>query len=428
MTKLIERPAICRSLVAGMAAMTLVASASSVPAADIPLAPLTKLRVTVVQWMPMKGAYERWDALGGDFTVSEESNVVLPVIGAVPVGSLDGAGLAAEISRRLKASMGTVNNPDTTVEIIEYPPVYVVGDVNAPGAYSYRAGMTALQALALGGGELRQGADQSRDEITLVGDLQSIEGATLRSTARIARLRAEMAGKEEIDFPPVPPGGAGEALAAEVFSQERTIFLARANELERQAKSLAELRELLHAEISVLGQKIVAVDAAIATAEKELDGVTILVEKGLAVASRKSDLELALANHRANRLDQVTAVMRARQSVAETTRNLDGLHDRRQTDIASEMQSEQATLEQTLLKRDVTQKLLLELLSSRKPVTGDSGPSFTVLRQEAGNAVEVSAQQTTPLRPGDVVKVSFGPSPAGVSSPATSRPVEELSQ
>ena len=49
--------------------------------------------------------------------------------------------------------------------------------------------------------------------------------------------------------------------------------------------------------------------------QKEFAVVSALVEKGLAVASRKTDLEHAMAGFRTERLDQVTAVMRARQGI-----------------------------------------------------------------------------------------------------------------
>ncbi len=134
--------------------------------------------------------------------MSSDATLVLPVIGSVPVGAASGPELASEISRRLQAKLGTVDTPNTTVEILEYPPVYVVGNVRLPGVYGFRTGLTALQALALGGGEVQSGADRSRDEIRLVGDLRSLEKEVLRGSARIARLRAEMAEAAAIVFRP----------------------------------------------------------------------------------------------------------------------------------------------------------------------------------------------------------------------------------
>ena len=118
-----------------------------------PLAPQTKLRLSVVQWAPAKGTFEQWPALGGEYVVSQTGTISLPVIGTLPVGSLDNAGLAAEVAKLLQVKIGLVNKPDVTVEVVEYPPIYVVGDVTKPGEYPFRSQMTVLQALALSGGE-----------------------------------------------------------------------------------------------------------------------------------------------------------------------------------------------------------------------------------------------------------------------------------
>lgn len=375
-------------------------------AADAQLSPQTKLRVSVLQWMPMKGAYEEWTALGGEFVVSDTGSIVLPVIGAIPVGTMDSTALANEIAKRIQAKTGLVNKPDTTVEIVEFPPIYVVGDVNKPGEYKFRSRLTVLQAIALSGGELQPGENTSRDEIQLVGNLQGLAVEMLRGEARIARLQAEMNGTATIAFPPVPAGMDGKA-AAEVYAQEKTILVARANEIDRQTKSLTELSDLFSAEIGVLEEKIKATDIGIKSTETELANVKTLVEKGLAIASRQSELERALADYRAERLDQVTAIMRARQNITEATRNLEGLHDKQQTEVASQIQTEQGNLEQLAQKRDTTQKLLLDVLSrkDRTALSGEGGAELTIKRSRLGEQVTIPATESTELMSGDVVEV-----------------------
>ncbi len=414
----------------GMLLICLAAIAASgfspkAQAAGASFAPQTKIRVTVLQWMPVKGEFEQWSALGGEFVVSETGTVVLPVIGAVPVGTMDGTALANEIAKRLQAQMGMVKRPDTTVEIIEYPPIYVVGDVTTPGEYKYRLGMTVLQALALGGGELRSnaGSGPSQLEIQLVGDAQGYDAQILLSKARIARLQAEMSGETEIRFPEPAGGGLDIAAANDIFAQERIIFSARANELDRQSKSLTELCALLNAEIGSFKEKINATDATIKSAETDLANVTILVEKGIAIASRKSDLERIVSSYRMDRLDQVTAVMRAQQGIAAATRELNGLRDKLHTDTAIELQTEQANLTQLVLKQQVAQKRLVDTLStaSRERSLGkDQAIKFTILRKVNREVNEIAAVDSTALVPGDVVKAAFaaGPSPETVSSMA----------
>ncbi|HEY6630818.1 MAG TPA: polysaccharide biosynthesis/export family protein [Rhizobiaceae bacterium] len=392
----------------GMAAMAL-------PAMGQPgsprMTPETKLRVSVAQWMPTKGQYEQWTALGGEFVVTQDGELVLPVVGSVPVGELDPAGLASEIAGRLQSTMGLASAPVTTVEVVEYPPIYVVGDVESPGEYRFRSGLTALQALALGGGIHRDvdAGKNSETQIRLAGELRGIAADTMRSKARIARLEAEMSGAAEFSTPDDGVGSHDEAMA-EIAAQEKVLFLARAKEIERQTKSLSDLRELFGAEIDVLKQKVKASDESIKTAEEEMAAVSVLVDKGIAVASRKSDLQRTLSGYRADRLDQITAMMRARQGVAEATRNIEGLRDRHQTEVAAELQNERATLEQLRLKEEVSRKMLFEALGSAEVSEGpaaDRPLAFAIVRRQGGEPRESPAFETTPLEPGDVVKVKL---------------------
>lgn len=399
---------------------------------DTPLVPQTRIKLTVVQWIPTKGEYQDWQALGGEFMVSQAGTLQLPVIGTLAVGSLDSAGLAGEIAKQLQARMGLVAKPDTTVEIVEYPPVYVVGDVMRPGEYRFRNGITVLEALALSGGPLRSTASRSADEIQLVANIKSAGYEILRSKVRIARLQAEMAEAAKPDFRSVLADEADAKAAANIIAQEQILFSARANELSRQSRSLNELRNLLNAEIDVLDQKVKATDVGIKNAEKELSSVSVLVEKGIAVASRKSDLERALASFQADRLDQVTAIMRARQSITQATRDLEGLQDTHHTEVAAELQQEQAKLEQFQLKQATAQKLLVELVSSGTGTSTEADMRLTVSRAENGREREVPAAESTPLRPGDVIRVRLlRPVYAGVGLPAgeaQAAPDESLQQ
>ncbi len=390
-----------------LAALAVASSLLGTPARadETRLLPQTKIKLTVVQWIPTKGEYEDWQAIGGEFTVSQSGTLQLPVIGSLAVGTLDSTALAAEIATRLQTRMGLVDKPDTTVEILEYPPVYVAGDVVKPGEYRFRTGITVLQALALSGGPLRATSGRSADEIRLVSEIKATDNQILRSKVKMVRLRAEMAGAAQPDFRSIQAGAADSKSVNDIVAQERIIFSARANEIARQSKSLMELRDLLGAEIDALQEKIKAIEVGIKNAQQELASVTVLVEKGLAVASRKSDLERLLASLQADRLDQVTAIMRARQNITQATRDLEGLQDKHQTEVASELQQEQAGLDQLQLREKTSQKLLVDLVSSGIGGTDDADMHLTVIRSGSGGEKEVAAAESTALLPGDVLKV-----------------------
>lgn len=383
--------------------------------------PQTRIRLTVVQWVPIKGVYEKLDALGGDFLISQAGTVSLPVIGTMSVENFDSAGLAAEIANQLKTRIGLVQTPEATVEILERPPIYVVGDVNKPGEYKFHPGLTVLQSVAMSGGEFRptNGSQSFADKTGYVGQLQEIDNMILRSKVRIARLQAEMSGAKEMRLEPEMQDDHGAASA--IFEQEKVIYAARMNDMDRQSKSYVELRDLLTSEIATTEKKIASTDEDIASVEKELTNVKSMVERGIALPTRQSDLERTLRSYHGNRLDLVTAIMRARQNIAETTRSLDGLYDKQRTEVAVELQSEQASLDQQTLKRETTQKLLLDALSGDASSPADASAAtlaFSVTRQEGASVREIPASDSTVLQPGDVVRVLRKVSPAPADAAA----------
>ncbi|MBN9985095.1 exopolysaccharide biosynthesis protein [Rhizobium laguerreae] len=401
---------------------TLVFLAGAVPPAladDTAFAPQTKIRLTIVQWMQSKGQYERWDALGGEYTVSDEGAVFLPFLGSVSVGNRDNTSLTNEIAKRLQEKIGLVQPPAVTIEILEYPPIYVVGDVTTPGQYKFRSGLTVLQSLAMSGGPFRATSLQQSQTIKLAGELREIDHSLLRSTAKLARLQAEMTGAKEIIFDQTL--GVNQQYAAGIYNEERVIFQARANALDRQSKALTELRDLLNSEVGMLGEKVQGSEDNIKSIEDQLTSVKTLVSKGLTVSSRQLDLERLLTTYRSDRLDLVTAIMRGRQAISETTRNLEGLYDTRRSEVASELQSEQASLDQLKLKREMTQKLLLDDLATggSSNITDEALPlTFTVSRRSEGQIRQFQASETTALIPGDVVRVVRPPIADRVSQAA----------
>ncbi len=390
-----------------------------------PIFPNTKIRLTLVQWMPTKGSYEQWAAVGGDYTVSDQGTITVPLLGAISVENKDEAALASAIAKELKAKIGLVDEPAASVEIVKYPPIYVVGDVKNPGEYEFRSGMTVLQALALGGGQMRsQDATESPEAvIKLVGDAKEIDDSIMRTAAKIERLESEMAGQTTFQSKQEQH----DAAAVAVHRQEEAIFSARANELSRQTKSLTALRDLLSSEIGVLEEKMKSTDANINSAQQQLNSTIALVDRGALVATRQAEAERTMRGYQNERLDLTVLIMRARQSISQTTRDLEGLADKRQTEIASALQTERALMSSLQVKKATVQKVLMESLSSDTSLSPAGKPKleYTVVHNSGGKSTETPASETTSLVPGDVLKVTLigAPRSSASLSPDASEPI-----
>lgn len=92
--------------------------------------------------------------LSGEFVVSGDGEVVMPLIQGVRARNLTTDQLAAEITNKL--SPDYLVSPKVSVELQTYRPFYIMGEVRNPGSYPYVEGMTALNAVALAGGYERR--------------------------------------------------------------------------------------------------------------------------------------------------------------------------------------------------------------------------------------------------------------------------------
>jgi len=408
-----DRPRPVKTLFAATMLTVLCWSTASAQAPRI--WPNTSIRLNIVQWVPTKGIYERWDALSGEFTVTQDGALSLPVIGRLPVGNLDEAGLSARIAEELKNRIGLVHAPEATVAVVKYPPVYVVGDVKQPGTYEFRPGLTALQALAVGGGEDNaDDRDQSLpDRSDLVATLRGLENSIMRTRIRIARYHAELSGEKEQTFD--LPAGVESEEARAIYEQEKAVMTARSNLLKRQANSYTELHDLLRMELDTLDKKAESADADIKSVAKELGRFKMMVDKGIALPAQQGDLERMLRSYSAARLDVSATAMRAKQNMSEASRNLEGLYDRQRTEVNMDLQTEQANLDQMLMKRDAAQNQMLRILSKPDKVTDAGDPTvlaFSISRLVDGRTQDIVAGSDTALQPGDVLRVTRRPGTA----------------
>lgn len=90
------------------------------------------------------------DDLGGAFDVDGNGFVSLPLIGQVKVAGLS----ATDVERAITAKLadGYLKEPRVSVEVTEYRPFYILGEVNRPGSYPYVDGMSVQNAVAAAGG------------------------------------------------------------------------------------------------------------------------------------------------------------------------------------------------------------------------------------------------------------------------------------
>jgi protein involved in polysaccharide export with SLBB domain len=104
------------------------------------LGPGDKIRVLV---------YNETD-LSGEFVVDSSGSVNLPLVGAVAARSLTVRAFQDSVVARLRD--GYLKDPKVSVEVLNYRPFFITGEVNKGGEFPYKAGLTVQDAVGVAGG------------------------------------------------------------------------------------------------------------------------------------------------------------------------------------------------------------------------------------------------------------------------------------
>jgi len=93
----------------------------------------------------------RHEDLSGEFEIDGEGFFAMPLVGEIMTAGMTARELENEIETRLKGG-GYLVSPQVSIEVLNYRPFYIIGEVNNPGSYQYVNGMTLINAVALAGG------------------------------------------------------------------------------------------------------------------------------------------------------------------------------------------------------------------------------------------------------------------------------------
>ena len=133
------------------------------------------------------------DDLSGEYVLDGTGRFSMPLIGTVVASGMTASGLENFLVSRLKPDY--LVNPRIAVEVSNYRPYYIIGEVKNPSSYNYVQGMTYLTAIAIAGGYtyrakkgvvfVIQGDDPDREEIKLDADLKVQPGDIIRVAERL---------------------------------------------------------------------------------------------------------------------------------------------------------------------------------------------------------------------------------------------------
>jgi protein involved in polysaccharide export with SLBB domain len=402
----------------------LLGSTHIVVADDYVLRPDDKLNIKVFQF----------PELSGDYTVSGNGSISI-----APIGELRAAGSTAiELSRAISDRLvkaGFSSRPGTTVDVLQSRPIYVMGDVQKPGEYPYRHGLTALQAISLAGGWFRENdlaglVRLGRENISIGGDVRYLATRYYQLLSERARLSAELTLKDDMMVPvELVRQAKDDPTVAQLLQRERALLRVNVDAVKERVSNLEKTRNLYQEQIDAITHQIEASKTQRDSVQKEMGAVKTLLDSGLSPKSRQWNLERMEGQIQMTEQGYQSLILQTRENMTQIDQKILDLKNEHESTVNKQLQQNVMGLKEVSVKLGTSEKLMVDGQARSNVMRASSinvvdSRGLTVTRTLNGKATTIDADQSTELLPGDVLNVD-APGPSGKREALGSRAAYE---
>jgi polysaccharide biosynthesis/export protein ExoF len=363
----------------------------------------------------LKIKVQEWPDLAGEYTVNTDGFLSLPMIGEVLAEGRHARDLADDISNRLQQRAGGSERPVAAVEIVQYRPFFIIGDVQRPGEYPYRPGLTVLQAIGIAGGYYRPndvGLLRLERDISLAnGELESLSLKVTRLMARAARLTAALNNQAEIKFPEELSDVKANPELAAILAVERTAHALDRRAIAQEAAGLEAIRTLYQQEIDTLRGRVESLKGEKEVVQRQLQEIRALSGRGLALAPTQTTLERTVAQISSEQLGVGTAIVRAQESIALAEQKVREQAIERSRTATRDQQAAMAEMADAQARMLTLRELLLEAQTLAPAAARDRAfdggvrEKIVIMRREGADTRTLETDETFLLNPSDVIRV-----------------------
>lgn len=395
-------------LLAALLVMPQVAAAS-----DYRLGPLDKLNIRVAEWQTVDGTFRDWSALNGEYSVGPGGMLSVPFVGDMQAAGKTTAEIASAIGLALQRKLALPDKPEASVEMAQFRPFYISGEVQNPGQFPFVPDLTVLKAISIAGG-IRRNADYGpqleKDLITAKGSYEIYDDQRLRLMVKRARIDADLAGKTTFE---VPQEIQGDPRLPTIVADETAILVSDQKSLKLKLDALDDLKSVLQSEIESLQKKIANQQKQVDLASKQADSIGPLAQKGLVANARLLSSQQSVTDLQGKILDYETAILTAKQSISKAEQDAIDARNTLSSSLTADRQQTEANLNEAALRVGMQKGLIAQASdpATAAAYTGNEEPAllYSLVRVVDGKTSEVEAKEDTPILPGDVIKVKLAP-------------------
>ena len=358
------------------------------------------------------------------FTVGRDGAVQLPYIGGIKIAAMT-AGKARESVRAAYVENEIFVNPAIELSIAGFRPIAVLGDVRNPGNYDFQPFLTAEQAVGLAGGP----AISANNEEARVLERRNLEGALgnlqydlALSAAQFARVTAQIAGKDKIDWNAVPTKLRSninrEYFDAHRLQEDQIIQLERSEAAARRAL-LTEAADEAERRMALLRQREEVQNEVRAAAQEESARITDIVGRGLAPRANAAAAIRTAAAAESDLLQLQEQQSAAMIQLADLKNDLTRFDSEREQRLRTESQRYLNDMRKQAANLTSTQDrihLLDQWMNAAAGMQTELLIRYSARRRNGTGLTTVELELSEDLLPGDLLVITVIP-PDGVQVP-----------
>ncbi|RWE00104.1 polysaccharide biosynthesis/export family protein [Mesorhizobium sp.] len=356
--------------------------------------------------------------------IDQSGIIVLPVLGSLNVLGKTIEDVRKEVIDVLKPKSLPQRSADGTeswtnfypdqiiIDIEEYRPVYIDGDIATPGTQVFRPGMTVRQAVAAGGGYKLGRGELENPELTaadLGGRLDVVRIKYQESEIKAARIEAQLSGARAIEVPGSERDPSLERRHDEALEQEQKQMEALYADQEKERASIKLAITKGAERMGYLNEQQKTDQAGAAADAVELDRLKKLFEKGLVQIDRVNDAQRALLLSATRALQTNAEIARLERDQGQLQRSLEKLTDQSRIDQLADLQTERAAMAQMRAEMDSLAKQLAYVRQLREDLLAEGGRrvAIGITHSNDGKAATTEATEDTLLAPGDTITITL---------------------
>ena len=390
---------------AALAIVALAALMTLAPAparADYLLGPGDKLEIQV------SAAYKH------RATVNADGQIVMPRIGNIKLVGLTLPAAEQRLQEAYRAK-NILESAEVLLEVYEYRPFFMDGDVAKPGSYPYQPSITVRQAITLAGGldmvRFRFGENPFVRAADLRAEYETLAVDRLKLELRRKRVMAELNNERDVDLNDVGGVLLPPATIKEIAQLERDQFLQHRLAFEKETATLRKAAKEAQDNLDGLGAESRSENEAARQEERNAAATRANVDRGVSPAIRLAEVQRDLASAKSRALSTEAQIAAARRILSEAQLQLGRAEENRRTALLTEAQETAMALEKVSASVKASAEKFAVIGGARSALYTRPGEEadVTIYRRHDQRNEKIAATPETEIVAGDVVEINLRP-------------------